>query len=135
MTMNQDKTVTFMDEVSAALAEIVEAMQARNTSSDEISSALTDIVAAMEAPKAPDSSAKIAEAINGINFPTPKVSVNVSPTPINVNAPVTVNPTPITVAPAEIRVIERATPSDYKLSVKYDTQHRITEAIISRIKK
>ena len=120
--MNQDKTVAFMDEVSAALAEIVEAMQARNTSSDEISSALTDIVAAMEAPKAPDSSAKIAEAIKGINFPTPKVSVNVSPTPI-------------TVAPAEIRVIERATPSDYKLSVKYDTQHRITEAIISRIKK
>lgn len=141
--MKGNKSGEFMDEVGAALAEIVEALQARKTSSEEISAALSDIVEVMEKPKTSGSSAKIAEAIKGLQIPAPRVSVNVNPTPVTVSAPnvtvspaeVNVSPTPITISPSEIRVIERASPSDYKLSVKYDDQHRITEAIISRIKK
>lgn len=119
--MSDDKTAAFMDEVGAALADIVAAMQDRTVSSDQIGSALADLAAAVESSSKSTSVEDITAAIRAARIDAPIVNVNV-------------NPTPITVSPAKVEIIERASPSDYRLSVTYDNRHRITEAVIRRIK-
>lgn len=117
--MSDDKTAAFMDEVGAALADIVAAMQDRTVSSDQIGSALADLAAAVESSSKSTSVEDITAAIRAARIDAPIVNVN---------------PTPITVSPAKVEIIERASPSDYRLSVTYDDRHRITEAVIRRIK-
>ena len=116
---------SLLSEISAGLAEIVEAFSTRQTSADEMASALADIAGAIEAYKAQPLTELIA-AVKSIRITAPAVTVknevNVNPTPIHNNLPAPV-----------VQIIERVQPGDYRLTVKYDNHDRITEALISKI--
>lgn len=100
-----------MSEISTAIADMATAIEEGRAPVEEIGSALADIVEMLESKSPAD---QIAQAIKGIRIES---VVNVSPTPI------TITPT--------VQVLSR--PSNYKMTVKYDLQNRITEALVSRI--
>lgn len=100
-----------MSEVSTAIADMATAIEEGRAPVEEIGSALADLVAMLESKSPVD---QIAEAIKGIR----------------IESVVNVSPTPITITPM-VQVIEQR--GDYKMTVKYDSYDRITEALISRI--
>lgn len=123
MDQNPQAFESLMAELSGALADMVVAMQAKKDGTDEISATLVDLVAAIESQSSGKSIESVALAIKAIRIEAPKVTVNVSPTPIqNI------------VQPAPVQILERVQPGDYRLTVKYDNHDRITEALISKVK-
>lgn len=106
---------TLMNEISAALADVVQAMQAGQESQSEIATSLVELVQLMEARKTATPITELVDAIKAIRITAPDVTVNVSPTPINMAAPV-------------VQVIERATPGEYEMRFTYDHLDRLQTA-------
>ena len=107
---------SLLNETSAALAEMVEAIKAGQASQDEIAASLADMVAAIEA-KSSQPIAEIVEAIKAIRITAP--AVNVSPTPIQV-------------LPAPVHIHERAA-FNVKSIPTYDRHGAITEILHVRV--
>lgn len=91
-----DANEALLVELSAALSDIVAALERRD-GNDEIASALSDLVVAIE--KRDSGHAELIEAIRSIRMPEVNVApqINVQPTPVRVENKVNVNPTPVTV--------------------------------------
>lgn len=91
-----DANEALLGELSAALSDIVAALERRD-GNDEIASALSDLVVAIE--KRDGGHAELIEAIRSIRMPEVNVApqINVQPTPVRVENKVSVSPTPITV--------------------------------------
>lgn len=120
--MMDEQLKSLVSEFSAAIADMVVAMQEKKAGTDEISASLADIGAALDSLAKGASTEKLIEAVKGIRLQLPDVHINVSPTPIqNI------------VQPATVQILERVQPGDYKLSVTYDNHDRIVEALISRV--
>jgi hypothetical protein len=103
--MNAD-TETLINELSSALADLVEVAQQGQASSKQIAAALADMRDALKAQKPDDSTQALCDAIRAIK---PQVTVNVEPTPIVVN-------------------VERGA---FKMEFKYDSHDRIVGATIT----
>lgn len=106
---------SLMNEISAALADVVQAMQAGQESQSEIATSLVELVQLMEARKTATPITDLVDAIKAIRITAPDVTVNVSPTPINMAAPV-------------VQVIERVTPGAYEMTFTYDSLDRLETA-------
>lgn len=104
-----------MSEVSAALADTVDAIKAGQGTHDEIASTLADIAAALEKPR-PDTTGDLIKAIKALRIqPVVQVQNTVQPTPVEV----TVQP-----AAVHVQVIDR--PQCQGAKVEYDQFNRIT---------
>lgn len=99
-----------VDELSSALADLVDAAQQNTMNAAEMGATLADLLEVLKAHKPGQGIGALCEAIRENR---PQVSVNVSPTPVNVS-------------------IER---SGYTMEFKYDGSNRITGATISPVAK
>lgn len=133
LSMNEDKKIAALEglinEMSAAMVELVEAVQGGGASAAEISTTLVemlDLLAKRKDP-APQDLSVIADAIA-------KLQINVSAPQVTVKSNIDVKPTPIeniiNVAPSSVQIVERAAqaPVDYEMRVTYDPQGRIESA-------
>lgn len=101
-----------LDELSTALADMAQAMTSGQESNAEIATALADMVALLEARKGDGSPiSSLTEAIKSLR----DVTVNVSPTPVTVAAPV-------------VQIIERVQPGEYEMRFTYDRHDRLETA-------
>lgn len=116
---------TLFGEISAGLADVVGTMKTSQESTSEIGSVLADMLALMESRKEGRSLTELADAIKAIriNVAAPVVNVDVSPTPVTIQA------RPI------VQILERVQPGDYELKVNYDNMNRISSALITRVAK
>ena len=103
---------TLLNELSAALADVVDTMKAGQDSSNEIAAALADMVELLEKRKPDTAVADLIEAVKAIRIQAP--AVNVSPTPITV--------TPV------VEIIERVSPGAYEMTFTYDRHDRLETA-------
>lgn len=110
-----------LNEISGGLADVVEAMKDKSEAGamEEISSTLVEMKEVIEAATKNKSYDGLVAAIKAIRIQSSAVTVNV-------------NPTPITITPV-VQIIERVQPGNYRLSVSYDRQDRIIEALISKV--
>ena len=102
-----------MNEVSAALAEIVDSMASGKESAVESSTALVEIVGLLEKRNKP-----IEEVVSAIK--ALRLTVNVEPTPLTI--------TPI------VQILERIQPGEYTFTFEYDNYDRLTHAKMSPVK-
>lgn len=111
-----------LSEFGAALDEIANALHEGKRSSRDIGDTLAQLLEVIRAKDGAGSLASMTKAIKGLRA----VTVNVSPTPINMAAPV-------------VQVIERATPPEYEISFDYDEDDRIKGArlvpVVAKAKK
>lgn len=111
-----------LDEFGQALDEIANALHDGKKSSRDIGDTLAQLLDVIRAREGDNPLAVMTKAIKGLRA----VTVNVSPTPINMAAPV-------------VQVIERATPPEYEISFDYDQDDRIKGArlvpVVAKAKK
>lgn len=122
--MDADKKMqgfeTLLNETSAALAEMVEAIKAGQSSGDEIAATLADMVVAIE-KKSALPIGEIVAAIKAMRITAPAVT-----------HAVTVSPTPIQVLPAPVHIHERPA-FNIKSIPTYDRHGAITEILHVRV--
>ena len=130
--MSDDKKIAALEglinEMSTAMAELVEAVQGGGASASEISTTLVEMLEllATRADPVPQDLSVIADAIA-------KLQINVNAPQVTVKSNIEVKPTPIEniihVVPSTLQVMpgERGL-VDYDMSVEYDQQSRITKA-------
>jgi septal ring factor EnvC (AmiA/AmiB activator) len=97
-----------MNEVSTALADMLDAMKDKQSTTDEISNTLIDLKDAIEASQDGKGLQSVVAAIKALKLTAP--------------APV-------------VQLLEREPGGDYRLSVTYDEHDRITSALITRVSK
>ncbi len=100
-----------LDEFGQALDEIANALQDGKRSSRDIGDTLAQMLEVIKSRDGENPVAAMTKAIKGLRA----VTVNVSPTPINMAAPV-------------VQVIERATPGEYEMRFTYDQHDRLQTA-------
>lgn len=104
-----DKQIeTFLQEVSAALADMVTAMNEKTQSSDQISAALADMVEALGSKSEGKSLDAIAKSI------------------ADIRPQIVVNPAPVTVHVVEANCT-------FEVSMKYDGFDRIERCVIQKV--
>lgn len=108
---------TLMNEISAALADVEQAMRAGHESQSEIATSLVEIVQLMEARKTSTPIAELVEAVKAIRITAPDVTITVSPTPVTVAAPV-------------VQIMERIKPGAYEMTFTYDRLDRLETATL-----
>lgn len=112
-----DKAQAFealLDELSTALADVVDTMKAGQDSGNEMAAALADIVQLLESRKGGSDIASLIEAVKAMRISAPDVNVTVSPTPVTV--------TPV------VQILERVTPGAYEMTFTYDRHDRLETA-------
>mgnify|MGYP000039887539 CR=1 FL=1 len=121
----EDKPAALMgmlSEFGAALDEIANALHEGKRSSRDIGDTLAQLLEVIRAKDGAGSLAAMTKAIKGLRA----VTVNVSPTPVTIEAPA-------------VQVIERATPAEYEISFDYDEDDRIKGArlvpVVAKTKK
>lgn len=107
---------TLLNELSAALADVVDTMKARQDSGNEVAAALADIVELLESRKSDTAIPDLIEAVKAIRIQAPAVTVNVSPTPLTI--------TPV------VQVIERAKAGAFEMRFTYDRDDRLQTAVL-----
>jgi len=117
-----------INEMSAAMAELVEAVQGGGASAAEISTTLVEMLEllAKRQDPVPQDLSVIADAIAGLQ-------IKVGAPQVTVQNTVDVSPTPIEniihVAPPAVQIVSgERVPVDYDMSVEYDMHNRITKA-------
>lgn len=100
-----------LSEFGAALDEIANALHEGKRSSRDIGDTLAQLLEVIRAKDGAGSLAAMTKAIKGLRA----VTVNVSPTPVTIEAPA-------------VQVIERAKPGEYEMRFTYDDQDRIESA-------
>lgn len=110
--MTQAKQITqlqsLIDELSAELAELVDTVAAQKSDGaglSSIQSSVVELITVLRGRKDPEA---------------PKITVQVSPTPITVAAPV-------------VQILERVQASNYRFVPIYDNHDRITSADIFKV--
>ena len=107
-----------LDQISAAMADLVACANEKQKGIDEIASIMADILKVIESRKSGVGVEDMIKAIKSIKI---EPSINVNPTPIN-----------NIIQPSEVKIMDRMQ-CDYKLNLKYDSFDRITEATIKMI--
>ena len=100
-----------LSEFGAALDEIANALHEGKRSSRDIGDTLAQLLEVIRAKDGAGSLAAMTKAIKGLRA----VTVNVSPTPVTIEAPA-------------LQVIERAKPGEYEMRFTYDDRDRIESA-------
>lgn len=100
-----------LSEFGAALDEIANALHEGKRSSRDIGDTLAQLLEVIRAKDGAGSLAAMTKAIKGLRA----VTVNVSPTPVTIEAPA-------------VQVIERAKPGEYEMRFTYDDRDRIESA-------
>ena len=114
MTDKAQAFETLLNELSAALADVVDTMKAGQDSGNEIAAALADIVGLLESRKPDTAIPDLIEAVKAIRITAPDVNVTVSPTPVTV--------TPV------VQILERVKPGAYEMTFTYDRHDRLETA-------
>ena len=114
MTDKAQAFETLLNELSAALADVVDTMKTGQDSSNEIAAALADIVGLLESRKPDTAIPDLIEAVKAIRITAPDVNVTVSPTPVTV--------TPV------VQILERVKPGAYEMTFTYDRHDRLETA-------
>jgi len=109
-----------LSEFGAALDEIANALHEGKRSSRDIGDTLAQLLEVIRAHKPDASIPNLIAAIKAIRITAPDVTVNVSPTPINMAAPV-------------VQVIERVQPGEYEMTFTYDSQDRLQTARLTPV--
>ena len=110
----EDKPAALMgmlSEFGAALDEIANALHEGKRSSRDIGDTLAQLLEVIRAKDGAGSLAAMTKAIKGLRA----VTVNVSPTPVTIEAPA-------------VQVIERAKPGEYEMRFTYDAHDRLQTA-------
>jgi hypothetical protein len=110
-----DAFEALLNEMSTALADVVDAMQSGQESQSEIATTLVDLLQLLESRKPDTSMADMCDAIKNLRIKASDVTVQV-------------NPTPITVAPPVVQIIERVQPGAYEVTFTYDNHDRLETA-------
>lgn len=105
-----------LDELSSALADVVEAMKAGQDSSGEVAAALADMVQLLEKREPGTDIAALAASVRAMRIQASDVTVNVSPTPVTV--------TPV------VQILERVQPGAYEMRFTYDRYDRLETAVL-----
>jgi hypothetical protein len=105
---------TLLNELSAALADVVDTMKTGQDQGNEIAAALADIVGLLESRKPDTAIPDLIEAVKAIRITAPDVNVTVSPTPVTV--------TPV------VQILERVKPGAYEMTFTYDRHDRLETA-------
>lgn len=116
MTDKAQAFETLLNELSAALADVVDTMKAGQDSGNEVAAALADIVELLESRKSDTAIPDLIEAVKAIRIQAPAVTVNVSPTPLTI--------TPV------VQVIERAKAGAFEMRFTYDRDDRLQTAVL-----
>ncbi len=114
MTDKAQAFETLLNELSAALADVVDTMKTGQDSGNEIAAALADIVGLLESRKPDTEIPDLIEAVKAIRITAPDVNVTVSPTPVTV--------TPV------VQILERVKPGAYEMTFTYDRHDRLETA-------
>ena len=114
MTDKAQAFETLLNELSAALADVVDTMKTGQDSGNEIAAALADIVGLLESRKPDTAIPDLIEAVKAIRITAPDVNVTVSPTPVTV--------TPV------VQILERVKPGAYEMTFTYDRHDRLETA-------
>ena len=107
---------TLLNELSAALADVVDTMKAGQDSDNEVAAALADIVQLLESRKPDTAIPDLIDAVKAIRIQASEVTVNVSPTPLTI--------TPV------VQVIERAKAGAFEMRFTYDRDDRLQTAVL-----
>lgn len=114
MTDKAQAFETLLNELSAALADVVDTMKTGQDQGNEIAAALADIVGLLESRKPDTAIPDLIEAVKAIRITAPDVNVTVSPTPVTV--------TPV------VQILERVKPGAYEMTFTYDRHDRLETA-------
>lgn len=107
MTDKAQAFETLLNELSAALADVVDTMKAGQDSGNEIAAALADIVGLLESRKPDTAIPDLIEAVKAIRITAPDVNVTVSPV---------------------VQILERVKPGAYEMTFTYDRHDRLETA-------